>query len=77
MDSQVERGHPTQLEVISGRLRYITGGRHAAKDNPQRNEIRQAEGPRPATIPSAEAWYWMDRWCEQEGIDLSTWDCYS
>ena len=42
-----------------------------------RNEIRQAEGPHPATIPSAEAWYWMDRWCGQEGIDLSTWDCYS
>lgn len=42
-----------------------------------RNEIRQAEGPRPRTIPDAEAWYWMDKWCTQEGIDLSTWDCYS
>ena len=26
-----------------------------------RNEIRQAEGPHPRTIPDAEAWYWMDR----------------
>ena len=42
-----------------------------------RNEIRQAEGPRPATIPDPEAWYWMDKWCAREGIDLSTWDCYS
>ena len=42
-----------------------------------RNEIRQAEGPRPRTIPSAEAWYWMERWCDREGVDLSTWDCYS
>jgi len=41
------------------------------------NEIRQAEGPRPRTIPSAEAWYWMERWCEREGVDLGTWDCYS
>ena len=41
------------------------------------NEIRQAEGPRPRTIPGPEAWYWMGRWCEREGIDLSTWDCYS
>ena len=41
------------------------------------NEIRQAEGPRPRTIPDAEAWYWLDRWCSREGIDLSTWDCYS
>ena len=42
-----------------------------------RNEIRQAEGPRPRTIPSAEAWYWLQHWCEREGVDLSTWDCYS
>lgn len=41
------------------------------------NDIRQAEGPRPRTIPSAEAWYWLDKWCKQENIDLSTWDCYS
>ncbi len=41
------------------------------------NEIRQAEGPRPRTIPGPEAWYWMGRWCEREGVDLSTWDCYS
>ena len=41
------------------------------------NEIRQAEGPRPRTLPSPEAWYWMDLWCKREGIDLSTWDCYS
>jgi hypothetical protein len=42
-----------------------------------RNEIRQAEGPHPRTIPSAEAWYWLQKWCDREGIDLSTWDCYS
>ncbi|KAL1504656.1 hypothetical protein AB1Y20_008436 [Prymnesium parvum] len=41
------------------------------------NIIRQAEGPRPRTLPSAEAWYWMARWCERENIDLSAWDCYS
>jgi hypothetical protein len=41
------------------------------------NEVRQAEGPRPRTIPDAEAWYWMHKWCEREGVDLSTWDCYS
>mmetsp|Transcript_34530 Transcript_34530/g.72663 ORF Transcript_34530/g.72663 Transcript_34530/m.72663 type:complete len:517 (-) Transcript_34530:486-2036(-) len=41
------------------------------------NCIRQAEGPRPRTIPSAEAWYWLSVWCEREGVDLSTWDCYS
>ena len=41
------------------------------------NEIRQAEGPRPRTIPSAEAWYWLDQWCQREEVDLSTWDCYS
>jgi len=41
------------------------------------NEIRQAEGPRPRTIPTAEAWHWMEVWCEREGIDLETWDCYS
>lgn len=41
------------------------------------NEIRQAEGPHPRTIPSAEAWYWLQRWCEREDVDLSTWDCYS
>ena len=41
------------------------------------NIIRQAEGPHPRTIPTPEAWYWMDKWCKAEGIDLSTWDCYS
>merc|ERR1712070_801589 len=68
------------------------------------NIIRQAEGPRPRTIPGPEvitptfarcdtplspfvflylgfffleAWYWLDKWCEQEGVDLETWDIYS
>jgi len=41
------------------------------------NIIRQAEGPRPRTIPGPEAWYWLEVWCEREGVDLSTWDCYS
>ena len=41
------------------------------------NEIRQAEGPHPRTLPSPEAWYWLERWCDREGVDLSTWDCYS
>ena len=39
--------------------------------------IRQAEGPRPRTLPGPEAWYWLDKWCEREGVDLSTWDVYS
>ena len=43
----------------------------------QGNIIRQAEGVRPRTIPSAEAWYWLEQWCDAEGVDLSTWDCYS
>ena len=43
----------------------------------QGNIIRQAEGLRPRTIPSAEAWYWLEQWCDAEGVDLSTWDCYS
>lgn len=41
------------------------------------NIIRQAEGPRPRTIPGPEAWYWLGQWCEQEGIILDTWDIYS
>ena len=43
----------------------------------QGNVIRQAEGPRPRTLPGPEAWYWLSAWCEREGIDLSTWDVYS
>ena len=39
--------------------------------------IRQAEGPRPRTLPGPEAWYWLDQWCAREGIDVSTWDIYS
>ncbi|KAJ1640975.1 hypothetical protein T492DRAFT_925099 [Pavlovales sp. CCMP2436] len=39
--------------------------------------IRQAEGPRPRTIPSADAFYWVNEWCKRNGVDLSTWDCYS
>ena len=39
--------------------------------------IRQAEGPRPRTLPGPEAWYWMSVWCEREGVDLSSWDIYS
>jgi len=41
------------------------------------NIIRQAEGPRPRTIPGPEAWYWLSTWCGREEVDLSTWDCYS
>ena len=26
------------------------------------NIVRQAEGPRPRTIPGGEAWYWMEQW---------------
>ena len=37
----------------------------------------QAEGPRPRTIPGAEAWYWLGVWCEREGVNLDSWDCYS
>ena len=43
----------------------------------QGNVIRQAEGPRPRTLPGPEAWYWLGKWCEREGIDLDTWDVYS
>ena len=43
----------------------------------QGNVIRQAEGPRPRTLPGPEAWYWLTEWCEREGVDLSTWDIYS
>jgi len=39
--------------------------------------VRQAEGPRPRTIPSADAFYWLNVWCEANGVDLGTWDCYS
>mmetsp|Transcript_117740 Transcript_117740/g.375323 ORF Transcript_117740/g.375323 Transcript_117740/m.375323 type:complete len:196 (+) Transcript_117740:379-966(+) len=41
------------------------------------NIIHQAEGVRPRTIPTAEAWYWLVRWCEAEGLDLREWDCYA
>jgi len=41
------------------------------------NIIRQAEGPRPRTLPGPEAWYWLSVWCKREGVDLSTWDMYS
>ena len=43
----------------------------------QGNVIRQAEGPRPRTLPGPEAWYWLSVWCEREGVDLGTWDVYS
>lgn len=39
--------------------------------------VRQAEGPRPRTIPSPEAWYWMKKWCEMNDVDWTTWDIYS
>jgi hypothetical protein len=39
--------------------------------------IRQAEGPRPRTLPGPEAWYWLQYWCDREGVELSTWDVYS
>lgn len=41
------------------------------------NIVRQAEGPRPRTLPSPEAWYWMVRWCEQNNVDWTTWNHYS
>eukprot|EP00277_Geminigera_cryophila_P001363 CAMPEP_0179428606 /NCGR_PEP_ID=MMETSP0799-20121207/14228_1 /TAXON_ID=46947 /ORGANISM="Geminigera cryophila, Strain CCMP2564" /LENGTH=542 /DNA_ID=CAMNT_0021204169 /DNA_START=141 /DNA_END=1769 /DNA_ORIENTATION=- len=43
----------------------------------QGNIVRQAEGPRPRTIPGPEAWYWMVEWCEREGVNWETWDIYS
>lgn len=42
-----------------------------------RNVVRQAEGPRPRTLPSPEAWYWMVTWCEANNVDWTTWDVYS
>lgn len=42
-----------------------------------RNVVRQAEGPRPRTLPSPEAWYWMLVWCEANNVDWTTWDVYS
>lgn len=41
------------------------------------NVVHQAEGQRPRTIPSVEAWYWLEQWCSAEGLDLSQWDCYA
>jgi hypothetical protein len=41
------------------------------------NVVHQAEGPRPRTIPSPEAWYWLSQWCKQENLDLAEWECYS
>ena len=65
LTKQVDRGQVEHLCLIE--VWHVRDG----------NEIRQAEGPRPRTIPSAEAWYWLDKWCKREGVDLSTWDCYS
>ena len=39
--------------------------------------VRQAEGPRPRTLPSPEAWHWMEHWCDREGVDWRAWDVYS
>ena len=41
------------------------------------NVIHQAEGPRPRTIPTPEAWYWLSAWCDEQNLDLSNWNCYS
>ena len=41
------------------------------------NVVHQAEGPRPRTIPTPEAWYWLGEWCKQERLDLNEWECYS
>ena len=41
------------------------------------NIVRQAEGQRPRTLPSPEAWHWMVKWCERENIDWTTWNVYS
>lgn len=43
----------------------------------QGNVIRQAEGPRPRTLPGPEAWYWLGVWCERENVNRDTWDIYS
>ena len=43
----------------------------------QGNVIHQAEGPRPRTIPTPIAWYFLDMWCKKQNLDLSAWDCYS
>lgn len=39
--------------------------------------VHQAEGPRPRTIPSPEAWYWLELWCAHQNLDLDEWECYS
>ena len=41
------------------------------------NVIHQAEGQRPRTLPTPEAWYWLDQWCTAENLDLKEWNCYS
>ena len=41
------------------------------------NVVHQAEGPRPRTIPTPEAWYWLDKWCKAEDLNLAEWNCYS
>tara|TARA_B110001452_G_scaffold2199_1_gene1893 strand:- start:1024 stop:2727 length:1704 start_codon:yes stop_codon:yes gene_type:complete len=43
----------------------------------QGNVVRQAEGPRPRTLPGPEAWYWLGVWCERENVNRDTWDIYS
>eukprot|EP00001_Collodictyon_triciliatum_P145148 25400_6 len=43
----------------------------------QGNIVRQAEGPRPRTLPGPEAWYYMVQWCEREKVTWETWDVYS
>ncbi|KAJ1448536.1 hypothetical protein M885DRAFT_623337 [Pelagophyceae sp. CCMP2097] len=39
--------------------------------------VRQAEGPRPRTLPAPEAWYYAGQWCKQNQVDFTTWDHYS
>lgn len=31
----------------------------------------------PARVCLTRSWYWMQQWCDQEGIDWTTWECYS
>jgi len=44
-----------------------------------RNIIHQAEGNRLlwGTIPSPQAWYFLEQWCAREDLDLDAWECYS
>ena len=63
---------PDLAELTVENARLAMGATSALNANPE--PVAKVEN---RTIPGPEAWYWLDRWCSREGVDLSTWDCYS